>query len=283
MKKGILLLLLSFIIGMFTGCGSIRNYFDSRDLINAIQENDIQKVEEIIKKNPECVNTIPTVMTKGMLSAMNLRGTYPLTEACIVGNFVMIKLLVKNGADVSCNSGITPLSVLYREKPENWYEISLFLIENGADINYYTDWYWDSSSILQDIVHTRPGGSAPNYVPENPDEVMSAFNYAMENCDHSKVNWASVLKQSVTFDRIEIVSFLLDKGYCDINDRFGSMTPLMFAASDSTVEMVELLLSYGADTKLVSDEGKTAYDYAVEFGEEGIADLILRVENSSLS
>jgi ankyrin repeat protein len=186
----------------------------------------------------------------------------------------MIKLLVENGADVSCNSGITPLSVIYRDKPENWYEISLFLIENGTDINYYTDWYWDCSSILQDIVHTRPGGSAIDYEPEDPDEVMAAFQYAMENCDHSKVNWTSVLQQSVTFDRIEIVSFLLDKGYCDINDRFGSMTALMFAARDSSKEMVELLLSYGADIELVSEDGKTAYDYAVEFGEEGIADLL---------
>ena len=52
------------------------------------------------------------------------------------------------------------------------------------------------------------------------------------------------------------------------------MTALMLAARDSTVEMVELLLTCGADTELVSDDGKTAYDYAVEFGEEGIADLL---------
>ena len=274
MKKGILLLLLSFIIGMFTGCASVQNYFDSRELTNAIRENNIQGVEEIIAKNPHCINTLPTIMTKGMLSAMNMRGTYPLTEACIVGNFDMIKLLVENGADVNCNSGITPLSVIYRDKPEKWYEISLFLIESGADINYYTDWYWDCSSILQDIVQSRPGGSAIDYKPEDPDEVMLAFNYAMENCDHSKINWMSVMQQSVTYDRIEIVTFLLDEGYCDVNDRFGSMTALMFAAQDSSKEMVELLLSYGADTKLVSEDGKTAYDYAVEFGEEGIADLL---------
>lgn len=274
MKNGILLLLLSFIIVMFTGCASVRNYFDSIELTSAIRGNDIQKVEEIVEKNPDCINTLPTVMTKGMLSAMNLRGTYPLTEACIVGNIDMIKLLVENGADVSCNSGITPLSVIYRDKPENWYKISLFLIESGADINYYTDWYWDCSSILQDIVQTRPGGSAIDYKPEDPDEVMLAFNYAMENCDHSKVNWMSVMQQSVTYDRIEIVTFLLDEGYCDVNDRLGSMTALMLAARDSTVEMVELLLTCGADTELVSDDGKTAYDYAVEFGEEGIADLL---------
>ena len=274
MKKGILLLLLSFIIGMFTGCASVQNYFDSRELTNAIRENNIQGVEEIIAKNPHCINTLPTIMTKGMLSAMNMRGTYPLTEACIVGNFDMIKLLVENGADVSCNSGITPLSVIYRDKPEKWYEISLFLIESGADINYYTDWYRDCSSILQDIVQSRPGGSAIDYEPEDPDEVMAAFNYAMENCDHNKVNWTSVLQWSVTFDRIEIVSFLLDKGYCDVNDRIGSMTPLMFAARDSTVEMVELLLSYGAHTEPVSDDGKTACDYAVEYGKDDIADLL---------
>lgn len=52
------------------------------------------------------------------------------------------------------------------------------------------------------------------------------------------------------------------------------MTALMFAARDSTPEMVQLLLDYGADKSMKCSDGKTAYDYAVEFGKEQIAELL---------
>jgi hypothetical protein len=62
---------------------------------------------------------------------------------------------------------------------------------------------------------------------------------------------------------LELVELLLSNG-ADPNCN-GGLTPLMIAAKDSTPEMVRLLLDYGADKNCKSNEGKTAYDYAVEF------------------
>ena len=68
---------------------------------------------------------------------------------------------------------------------------------------------------------------------------------------------------------------MLDQKYCNVNDTEETgMTALMFAARDSTPEMVQFLLDYGADKSMKCSDGKTAYDYAVEFGKEQIAELL---------
>jgi ankyrin repeat protein len=48
----------------------------------------------------------------------------------------------------------------------------------------------------------------------------------------------------------------------------------MWAASLGSAECVQFLIESGADTALTSEEGKTAYDYAVEKGYEDIAQLL---------
>ena len=241
------------------------NYYYSKKLISAIREVNIIAVQQIIEKKPTCINTYPTIMSKWWQSAMGIGVWYPLNEACVSGSIDLIELLIKNGADVNCNDGLTPLSVTYSTKIDNWYEISQLLIQNGASLDYITDYSGGESSVLQDIVHKRAGSALPGYEPDNAEEVIKAFNYALEKCDHNNVNWMRVLVESVCNDRIEIVIFLFDQKYCDVNDTIEGMTALMFAARGSTPEMVQLLLDYGADNSIKSDDGKTAYDFAIEY------------------
>ena len=245
-------------------------------MVSAIKEENIIAVQQIIEKKPTCINTYPSITSDWWRSAMNWgRVCYPLNEACATGNMDLIKLLIENGADVNCNDGLTPLSVTYSIKVDNWYIIAQILIENGASLNYITDYSGGNSSVLQDIVKVRSKAALPEYKPESKEEVMKAFNYAVENCDHSNVNWMLVMQHSVSNDRIEIVKFLLDQGYCTINDTSrGGLTALMFAARDSTIEMVQVLLDYGADKSIKDNYGKTAYDYAVQSNHKDIISLL---------
>ena len=252
------------------------NYYYSKKLILAIREENIIAVQQIIERKPTCINTYPSITSKWWHSAMNRRVFYPLNEACITGNINLIELLIKNGADVNCNDGLTPLSVTYSSKIDNWYEISQLLLQNGASLDYTTEYSGEKSSVLQDIVQVRSGAALPGYKPESKEEVIKAFNYALENCDHSNVNWMRVLQHSVSNDRIEIVKLLLEQEYCTVNDTSVGITALMFAARDSTPEMVKLLLDYGADKSIKSTDGKTAYDYAVQFNNK---DIIALLEN----
>lgn len=250
------------------------NYYHSKRLVKAIRAEDVSEVQRILKENPDCINTYPSITSKWWHSAMNWRVCYPLNEACCTDNVELIELLIANGADVNCNDGLTPLSITYSGKRDNWYAISIVLIESGASLDYTTEYSGGKSSVLRDIVTIRSGSSLSGYVPENNEEVVRAFNYALENCDHSSVDWMRVLQHSVSNDRIEIVKLLLDEGYCDVNDTSVGMTALMFAARDSTTEMVQLLLSYGADKNIKSSDGKTAYDYAVQYQRNDIIDIL---------
>lgn len=252
------------------------NYYYSKKLISAISEENIIAVQQIIEEKPTCINTYPSITSKGWHSAMNWRVCYPLNEACGTGNIELIELLIENGADVNCNDGLTPLSITYNSKVDNWYEISQLLLQNGASLDYTTEYSGGKSSVLQDIVQVRSGAALPGYKPESKEEVIKAFNYALENVNHNNVNWMRVLQHSVSNDRIEIVKLLLEQEHCTVNDTSVGITALMFAARDSTPEMVKLLLDYGADKSIKSTDGKTAYDYAVQFNNK---DIIALLEN----
>lgn len=238
------------------------NYRYSKLLLNAITTENKFRVLEIVEKKPSCVNTYPTLAPIWWQSLMNQSVEYPLGEACRTGNVEIVEVLVQNGADVNLGSRLTPLSLTYFLKPKNWHNISLYLLENGASLDYKS--HNSEENVLTDIVGHRPGIITVEYGSENSTEVAMAFYYAIENCDHSKINYMRVLQHSITNDRVEIVKFLLDEGYCDVNDTSVGMTALMFAARDSTTEMVGLLLDYGAAPNVVSTDGKTALDYAKE-------------------
>ena len=277
MKRKILVIITFIIaahVALITGLLIIffnSNYYYQRKLVKAIYEKDIVEVQRIIEKKPSCINTYPTVTSSRLLDILvEERARYPLNQACGGRNIEIIELLIDNGADVNCNDGLTPLSVAYSIKAPTWYEVSQILIEHGASLDYTTEYSGGKSAILMDIVDRGYGVYLPGYRPESKEEeerVIESFNYALENCDHSKVDWMWVLKCSVSNDRLEIVKILLDQKYCDVNDTSGGMTALMFAAKNSTLEMVQLLLDYGADKSIKYDE-KTAYDYAVHYNKD---------------
>lgn len=250
------------------------NYYYSKKLISAITEENIIAVKQIIEKKPGCINTYPSITPKWWHSAMNWRVYYPFNVACATGNIDLIELLIANGADVNCNDGLTPISIIYSSKMENWYNVSLILIENGASLDYTTEYSGGSSSVFQDIVDTRLDTEFPGETLDNQNEVIKSFDYALQHCDHSKVNWMRVLQHSVSNGRIEIVKLLLEQGYCDVNDMSVGMSALMFAARDSTPAMVQLLLDYGADKSLRCLDGMTAYDYAVRFNQTDVVKVL---------
>ena len=59
-------------------------------------------------------------------------------------------------------------------------------------------------------------------------------------------------------------------------------TPLHFAASMGSVEMVKLLLSVGADASLTSTNGDTAYDIAVQEDRKDVIPLIPNLKSGEL-
>lgn len=104
-------------------------------MIDAIKNNDIAKLESILRfANPNCVtdNIVKSVIYG------EIRHT-PLGEACDEGNFEMITLLVKDGADVNyvpIDTFTSPLGFAVQSDSSDNLKIVKYLIENGADVNY---------------------------------------------------------------------------------------------------------------------------------------------------
>lgn len=244
----------------------------ARLLTSAIVDDDKDAIAEILRTKPSCVNVYPTLAPEWWQALMHQSTEYPLVEACRIGNIEVVHMLVESGANVNIGSNFTPLSSVYSQKPDNWYELSLYLIDNGASLNY--DSFYAGGNILTDILGHRPGSMLEKYGSEETSEVMLAFFNAIENTDCNKIKWERVLQHAITNDRHEIVEFLIKGNYCAVNDTSTGMTPLMFAARDSDARMVQLLLNAGADPSIVSDEGMTALAYAKRYGEDAVIALL---------
>lgn len=95
-------------------------------------------------------------------------------------------------------------------------------------------------------------GADPNQAARNPAKVTA-------------------LHAAVSSNQLEIVGWLLDAG-ADVNARQQmDYTPLMGAAANARIEILDLLLTHGADPALRTTDGKSAADLAREHGHEAVA------------
>ncbi len=107
------------------------------------------------------------------------------------------------------------------------------------------------------------------------DDVWASNLRRLKKSAHNKIDWLQVLHRSVSEGRVRTVQGLLDEQYCGVNEKNSSdMTALMFAAGDSTPEMVRLLLDYGADKACEDKYGNNAYDYAAKKNKQDIMALL---------
>jgi ankyrin repeat protein len=137
-------------------------------------------------------------------------------------------------------------------------------------------------------VHQRGWiGDSPLHWPShnNYTEIVSILLEAGANIEADEINcyggkplhWASEHAPAA-------VRVLLDRG-ADVNSRnrktdseFFGMTPLIMNATqkDDCSEVTELLISAGADLTAVDAKGKTAFDYAQEYGLTRIQGVLRR-------
>lgn len=139
---------------MLTGCATVQA---PPELVTAIADGNLDKVESILEENPKLVNSICSLnelynntnrvskpdMIKRMV-ALRIEATTPLYNAVWNNDIEMVKLLLKQGANPNTrikedffessvqNVGETPFLLAVKRGK---VEILALLIANGADLN----------------------------------------------------------------------------------------------------------------------------------------------------
>ena len=85
----------------------------------------------------------------------------------------------------------------------------------------------------------------------------------------------SIFDMAVTYDNIEIINLLLEKGM-DVNttNRRSGFTALMAAACYGRVEIAKILLANGADQTVRDSKGFTAIDFARKMNKKSVLVLL---------
>ncbi len=91
----------------------------------------------------------------------------------------------------------------------------------------------------------------------------------------------SVFDMAITYNNIEIVEYILQKGM-DVNKttRKSGLTPLMTASCYGRIEIVKILLHSGADENTVDLKGFRAYDFARKMNKKSVLELLNYDENN---
>ena len=210
-------------------------------------------------------------------------GNTPLEEACIQGNVAIVKMLIGKDVDVNANMGSWgPLMVTLTSKKGNQYEIAKLLIENGVEIKE------DRDSLILALLreeYSEGGMAGPvkkDYI--SAEEMYDLFILLIDNganlYEGGGTGYRTSLPNRIMYGaalqgNYQIFDYLLTEEGFDVNENLGDgNTALIVAAKYDNQELVEYLLSKGADETMENDERQTALDIARENGNQEIMGLL---------
>lgn len=200
----------------------------------------------------------------------------PLVEACYHRNIQAVQTLLENGADPHffIDGYKSPLEAALWNGPagpidEKSFEIVKMLVDYGCDVNLHAS----DKSVIEKMAGLMAGGNDNPLLPEIIVYLLD--NGATEGTDYllhfaarnGNVELARLLIEQYDYDPDEI----LFKGQ---NSVVASVYYSKFIERPVTVEMVQMLVEHGADPNLKDDDGKTALDYAVDYGYMDIVELL---------
>ena len=225
-------------------------YRNASKLVNAIKNEDYKRVEQLLKDgvNPNITTTSKT--TEFILNIMESSGERPLSVACEVGNLDIVQLLINYGATAEPlkNWGWSPLREVLFYYQQNDVDIVKLLLENGADPNYHE--------------HRLPVFIAAAMQPKVYDKEKRNGTVFAGGYDEDTA-------KGIT----QIVEILLADKSLNIKTPSGE-TLLIIAVKSENIYLVNYLYTAGCDVNIVDNNGKTAYDYAIQSNNKDIISIL---------
>lgn len=250
-------------------------------LFKAISRDDMQTIKSIIEKYPKLIDKYES---NGLISRfIEVDSFTPLGKACRFMKYPIIQYLVESGADINKSSSnstmIYPLELVILEGYNNplWKETIIYLVENGAD---YSSEYYDGripflivSNYCDDdnTIRMQEVRELLEYFAERGVTISQPSGYT------DFFGTKNILGTAAACNQACVCEYILELGLCDIDAVCGSEgeTALICAAKrDNGISAIKVLLDHGADKTIKDDNGKTAYDYAIENGNTELAELL---------
>ena len=207
------------------------------------------------------------------VNIQNRYGGTALERAAGEGHIDIVRYLVEQGADVNVQDewGTTALTQAVQKKH---MDIVRYLIEQGADVNIRVEWETTA------LIYAAQGG--------NIDIVRLLVEQGADLNAQNKDGKTALLEAARGTYRdivgyIDIVKYLVEQG-ADLNaqDKYGN-TALLWAAREEHIDIVKYLVEQGADITIQNRYGKTILDFAKDFGNQEITDILRSAQEQQAS
>lgn len=264
----------------------------SREFICRIENNDFDAACKIHTENPKMLNHPECSVVRCFL----------LSKSAICNNVNITELIVNSFKDIQfCESDNLKT---YLDSAIYYHNLPLveFLLNKGAKLSdlkwtdYSMGWYIFNKKhmntrrkMLELLIHYDLETKIHNR--DNENLLQELVCHYVEKDDHDAVNILIILvnaglpfnkiekslllQRSIHIKNINLVTYLVNAG-SDININVCGYTALTFAAEFGSAEIVDLLLSKGADFNGISNNGFTALHFACKNSDERMISCLLK-------
>lgn len=237
--------------------------------LDAIEDDNIEKVLELVRSGES--------------------SEFALIRAVRQGKHTIVKILLKNGADVNTKDRDEPILMLAAQAG-NKAAIEI-LLEAGVDVNAgdkfeQTALMWAAQGGFEEVIEMLINAGAR--VDAKDDVGRTAFYWAIQRGHEkaaekllsfgAKVNeslpYNSVLVAALAKNLKNIIPRLIDLG-ADVHTCENSRTPLLVASIKGLENVISLLLNAGASIEAKDQYGSTALMLAAVNGHEKVVGMLL--------
>ena len=279
MKKGRLLFFV--IVSVLLVIGGIMllyftsDYYHSHLIVSAVQYEDLSKVEKLVEKYPTAIDEFPTILPRRVRIIMDMYAPKnPLLAACNIENYEIAEYLINAGADINVQDDIvgnTPLITCFQGDTDQSYRIAELLLDRGADASKTRTSNGDYDALETCIMRI---------ITETDEERADGerlFLKMLRSVDQETYDYGRLMRGCIMFHDTVSMELLFENSSFDVNEyTCNGKSALIYAVqiANPSKDIVELLISNGAQKAYSDKDGKTAYDYAVENGNTEIAEIL---------
>lgn len=275
-KKKIFLIIVTFAIAFLVFGGYMMyNKHIIRKINRAIEEGNVERVSKLMSS---CNNINDTPYSVFFASILEKENASPLNNACFLGEYEIVKVLIEHGADTNYRKTQTENTPLMnalvgstQNKPDR-FKIGEYLLEHGADVNLVSA---NGHTAVFDIISIVESED----VEEQQEQVRMIKLFEEYGCDiYYESSIGNLLFECCSCGNKLAIEYLIEEKCFNVNSLNSSGdNALMYTIKHfyrNQYEIVELLINYGISLETINNDGLNATELAKKNGDSMLIQLI---------